>query len=460
VGISDGIRQRVEHVREVIQTIQALHKQYMKPDVHYAVINDRKVLLQPGAQMIALALQLSPKFDVSERRFIVGDNEHVEYTVKCTLQKPDGAVAGEYYGVCSTAEPRYRFSTKVVGEVPSEYWNDRDVRRLGGEDRFVKKVGDKWCVCVQVEAEPAPFVNTVLKMACKRAFVGAVISVSACSDIFTQDLEDFTQDIISSLMGDGKPSTAKDRNARTGAAPAPTAEAHAATPSSSQSRGGGPFSKERARKELRKQVDEMLDHAAEKAEQQPDEQQLEPESEPPVEPDVPMFRVANVQMVKEGTTKAGKPYKLFAIDTIEGLSVRTFDMAKAETARAAMIAHRGVNLAFRATKYGNDLTNIHVGDKFESGEPEPLFGVTVDNVSEQKQVYAGQEYHYWTVSVSSGDSNMELCCFDRKHAYNASQLHGVEGGSTIYYVEHPIFGNVLTSFEDISSLPGDDDAPF
>ena len=48
---------------------------------------------------------------------------------------------------------------------------------------------------------PADCYNTVLKMAKKRALVDAVLTATAASDIFTQDLEDISANIVAKTPG-------------------------------------------------------------------------------------------------------------------------------------------------------------------------------------------------------------------------------------------------------------------
>jgi hypothetical protein len=43
---------------------------------------------------------------------------------------------------------------------------------------------------MQIRTEPADLANTILKMAKKRALIDAVLTATAASDIFTQDIED------------------------------------------------------------------------------------------------------------------------------------------------------------------------------------------------------------------------------------------------------------------------------
>jgi hypothetical protein len=51
----------------------------------------------------------------------------------------------------------------------------------------------------QVRAERDDIENTILKMACKRAHVAMTLNVTAASDIFTQDIEDLPEHLLSEI---------------------------------------------------------------------------------------------------------------------------------------------------------------------------------------------------------------------------------------------------------------------
>ena len=141
-----------------------------------------------------------------------GERGHREYRVQCTLSSIlTGAFLGQGVGLCSTLEAKYRFRQGAAEPtdqpVPRAYW---DVRQedpakaqalIGGKGFSVRKVeGKGWMVAKggeKVEHDnPADHYNTVLKMAKKRALVDAVLTATAASDIFTQDLEDITANIV------------------------------------------------------------------------------------------------------------------------------------------------------------------------------------------------------------------------------------------------------------------------
>ena len=201
----------VQQVLGQVALIQQIMGAAMKDGEHYGKIpgcGDKPTLLKPGAEKLCLTFRLAPTYDVDERTL---DRGHREYRVQCTLSSIlTNAFIGQGVGVCSTMEGKYRFRQGVAEPtdkpVPRAYW---DVRQedpakaqelIGGKGFTVKKVeGKGWMIAKggeKVENDnPADHYNTVLKMAKKRALVDAVLTATAASDIFTQDLEDITANL-------------------------------------------------------------------------------------------------------------------------------------------------------------------------------------------------------------------------------------------------------------------------
>lgn len=149
-----------EIVRSQVNQIQYLMQDVLQKGTHYDTIKgcgDRPVLLQPGAEKIALMFRFVPKYEITKED--LGDN-HREYDVTCNLLNEEGSIVGVGMGLCSTMEKKYRYRKD---------WQTKAT--VENED-----IADLW--------------NTVLKMAKKRAFVDAVRSTTAASDIFTQDIEE------------------------------------------------------------------------------------------------------------------------------------------------------------------------------------------------------------------------------------------------------------------------------
>ena len=201
----------VQQVLGQVSLIQQIMGAAMKDGEHYGKIpgcGDKPTLLKPGAEKLCLTFRLAPTYDVEEK---IGERGHREYRVQCALTSIlTGAFIGQGVGVCSTMEAKYRYrlgAADVTDQpVPRAYW---DVRQedpakaqllIGGKGFTVKKVeGKGWMIAKggeKVEHDnPADHYNTVLKMAKKRALVDAVLTATAASDIFTQDLEDITANL-------------------------------------------------------------------------------------------------------------------------------------------------------------------------------------------------------------------------------------------------------------------------
>ena len=183
----------VEEIRSQNKAIQMILKNIMREGEHYGTIpgcGEKKALLKPGAEKIASAFRLAIRPEWTMRDL---GNGHREYEITCQVLSPHGEFLGQGVGSCSTMESKYRYRSENTGrEVPSEYWNSgKDQDFLGGPGYFARKIKDKWMIFHKEEhPDPADYYNTVLKMGKKRAMVDAILTVTAASDIFLQDVEE------------------------------------------------------------------------------------------------------------------------------------------------------------------------------------------------------------------------------------------------------------------------------
>jgi len=198
-------RLTISDVRDQINAIQELMRGAMQDGQHYGIIpgcGTKPSLLKPGAEKISMMFRLIPEYIV-ERMDL--PNGHREYQVTCTLRHgSSGNSAGQGVGSASTMEGKFRFrkANLVCPECGKETIIKGVAEFGGGWLCFVKKggCGTKWTDddnpftgvnTDRVEHDnPADYYNTVLKMAKKRAHVDAVLTATAASDIFTQDVED------------------------------------------------------------------------------------------------------------------------------------------------------------------------------------------------------------------------------------------------------------------------------
>ena len=155
---------------------------------------DKPTLLKPGAEKLASLFGLSPLFEAVERVMDWTGDDHggepffyVAY--RCTLTRGE-IVAGQGVGSCNSWEKKYRYRNVYPEKATAEdKANGRLETRQG-------KGGRAYQVYIVRNPDPADVVNTIDKMAQKRALVAAVLIAVNASELFTQDVEDYSSDII------------------------------------------------------------------------------------------------------------------------------------------------------------------------------------------------------------------------------------------------------------------------
>jgi hypothetical protein len=186
--IDDRPMLSITDIRQQVQALQELLRSVMKPDVHYGILPGctEPCLYKAGAEQICSMFRLAVKpliEDLSsptEARYRI----HAEFT-----HIPSGRYLGKGVGECSSAEEKYAWRAAVCPEEWKETpESDRRMKWKKGRD------GKSYTVA-QVAINTADVRNTVLKMAVKRAVVDGVLRVTACSDIFDQDLEEMNDEV-------------------------------------------------------------------------------------------------------------------------------------------------------------------------------------------------------------------------------------------------------------------------
>jgi len=183
---------RTKLVRQVMDAV-------MKKDTHYGVIpgTQKPTLYQPGAEKLLMAFRFAPDFQVED----LSVHDERRYRVTCRLIDSTGQFVGAGLGECSSEEEKFKWK-RAVSDLEWEETPD-DLRRV----KYLAKGKIK-----QVRIPPADIANTVLKMALKRALISGTRSTTAASDVFAQDLEDYSGDL-------GAPSKPPIRKPRAKSAP-------------------------------------------------------------------------------------------------------------------------------------------------------------------------------------------------------------------------------------------------
>lgn len=148
-AVMQGAALNAADLKRQVAIVHQSMKAVMKVGLHYGTIpgcGNKPVLLKPGAEVLAFAFQLTPKYDIQQTNF---EHGHREYLITCEIShRPTGGYVGQGIGSASTMEKKFS------------------------------------------RGNPADMYNTCLKMAKKRAFVDAILTCTAASDCFTQDIED------------------------------------------------------------------------------------------------------------------------------------------------------------------------------------------------------------------------------------------------------------------------------
>lgn len=229
----------IAQLRERYQIFAQFVGSVLREGVDHQVIpgTNKPSLAKPGAEKLAALFGLSSRFVCVERtEDWSGDNHNGEpffyYLYRCELYRGDLFIAS-CEGSSNSHEKKYRYrwmnemdippyvdrarlefkdgsisefafavdKAETSGKYgkPAAYWQQfKDAIATGTAKKIQKKAKDKvfdaWEIGGKVYAVPNPDVadqvNTMQKMAQKRAFVGAVLIATNASDYFTQDIED------------------------------------------------------------------------------------------------------------------------------------------------------------------------------------------------------------------------------------------------------------------------------
>lgn len=144
----------INTARERINMLQNFVKEMMMPNIDYGIIQGCKKpsLLKPGAEKLCDIFGFSKQLEVLNR-IEDWDKGLFHYEIKIILiNKKTGQLEAEGIGCCNSREKKFK-----------------------NQDSFT-------------------IINTLLKMAKKRALIDAVLSATRSSGIFTQDMEDMEPD--------------------------------------------------------------------------------------------------------------------------------------------------------------------------------------------------------------------------------------------------------------------------
>lgn len=229
----------IEQAREWYNQFAEFTQSILKKDLDYGVIpgTPKPALLKAGAEKLRFAYGLGVELDVADK-IVDLDRPFIDYTYKCTVRSKQGQILSQCEGSCNSLEAKFGYSWLPVSELsegtdithlrqrtsgkklqefdfaiskaetagqygkPASYWHmwkeaikNNTARKITKTSKSGKEM-DAWEINESVThyRVPNPEVvglkNTIMKMAQKRAFVGAVLIATGASEFFTQDIED------------------------------------------------------------------------------------------------------------------------------------------------------------------------------------------------------------------------------------------------------------------------------
>lgn len=217
----------------------AFVKSVLKEDLDYGTIpgTAKSCLYKAGAEKLRFVYGLGVEM-ISVTAIVDRINRYVDFTYKCVVKTKAGQIVAECEGNCSSDEVKYSHVWKSINELPEgfsidglqtkvsgkklqefefaiekaettgnygkpqEYWQMwRDAIESGAAKHITRKTQKgkempAWELDTSVTLYKVPnpdvlgLKNTIMKMAQKRAFVGAMLIATGASEYFTQDLDD------------------------------------------------------------------------------------------------------------------------------------------------------------------------------------------------------------------------------------------------------------------------------
>lgn len=188
-------------VKTQVNAIQKIMGEVMKDGTHYGKLpgcGDKPTLLKPGAEKIMMTFRLSCDPEVED----LSTQDEIRFRVKTKLTARDGSFVGSGIGECSTNEEKYKWRRAVCQE---EFDETADNMKRKKWSSFKGQSSQS----LQIRTNPSDLANTVLKMAKKRSLVDAVLTATAASDCFVQDIEDLPDEVRDEIVKEEEPRSSK-----------------------------------------------------------------------------------------------------------------------------------------------------------------------------------------------------------------------------------------------------------
>jgi hypothetical protein len=170
-----------------INSFQAVIQNKLQSGRDYGTIpgTNKPTLFKSGAEKINMIFGIYQDYEFIKN---VSDFEHgfFNYEIRCTLYR-NGRPVSQGVGSCNSREKKYRYAIKNKSQLAECGIAPENAISFTDRNGYTKyRVEDP---------DIADKANTILKMAKKRALLDATLQLASLSEIFTQDMEDYADQI-------------------------------------------------------------------------------------------------------------------------------------------------------------------------------------------------------------------------------------------------------------------------
>lgn len=176
----------MQEAQRRLNALKQFVRENMRRDVDYGIIpgtGEKPTLLKPGAEKLCTFFGLRSAFEIVEHTQD-WEKGFFNYWYKCRLFRGEQCIA-EGEGSANSLERKYRWRM-----VPLFRATDEERSRAVREETRRSKDGRAYKMLVLENEDPYTQVNTLQKMAQKRALIAATLIAVNASEFFTQDIED------------------------------------------------------------------------------------------------------------------------------------------------------------------------------------------------------------------------------------------------------------------------------
>lgn len=176
-------KNQIAEYKEFLDNYNSFVDKMLNDSVDFGIIPgvEKPSLFKPGAEKLEkLFFYRHKKVQVEK----IVEPDFIKYTYRTEIYNKAGELVSTCEGTCNTHEKKYRW--RVIPQ-----WEASEEIKASVEPEARKAKSGKTYNWYKVEnTEVADLENTIMKMAQKRSYVGAILEATNSSGRFTQDVED------------------------------------------------------------------------------------------------------------------------------------------------------------------------------------------------------------------------------------------------------------------------------